>query len=111
MPQAPPVPPFETAHVVSWAAIAAASLPLVLFLPQYRHELSGAFTLACCVLGYLGGTKLPAAVRSVFHPIIVCSAVGYAGVAAKAAFFSETVDVALRTFLSKVRCCCCVPRL
>jgi NAD/NADP transhydrogenase beta subunit len=94
--------PFHSSHFISWAVVVATALPLTLVLPQYTYLLAGAFTLACCILGYLLGTKLPAAVKSVFHPIIVCGAAGYSGVAAKAAFFNEPTNVALQAFLTKV---------
>lgn len=73
-----PVSPFTPAHYLTWGLISLATLGMSAGFPNHAPTFGSLFLLASTVKGYLLGVALPAPLKVVFHPIIVCSLYGSA---------------------------------
>lgn len=99
-PSAPPKP-FTTRHYVGWGAVGVVSLVAAGTGAGPPGQAASAFMLAATVLGYLGGVSLPARVRVVAHPVIVCAAAANAGAALLGALTGAGYEAVLGSYLTK----------
>ena len=100
-PPSDPPKPFTQRHYVGWGAAGVGSLAAAALGVGDPGRVAALFMLASTVLGYLGGVSLPARVRSVAHPVIVCAAAANAGAAVLGAATGAGYDAMLAAYLTK----------
>ncbi|KAM0934093.1 putative CidB/LrgB family protein [Dioscorea sansibarensis] len=97
--------PFTNVELWAWTAIFVSSLTLAFVSPTALGTSARTclpFLLAATVLGYMGGTGLPANVKKVFHPIICCALCAELAALAYGYFSRSGVDAVLGNYLTKV---------
>ncbi|PKU69842.1 Plastidal glycolate/glycerate translocator 1, chloroplastic [Dendrobium catenatum] len=68
--------PFSTLEILVWSAVFIASFVLALINPTALGTSARTFLpflLAATVLGYMVGSRFPAFVKKIFHPIVCCA--------------------------------------
>ncbi|KAJ0989909.1 hypothetical protein J5N97_008265 [Dioscorea zingiberensis] len=97
--------PFSNIELWAWTVIFFSSLILAFLSPTALGTSARTclpFLLAATVLGYIVGSRLPANIKRVFHPIICCALSADLAALAYGYFSRSGVDAVLGNYLTKV---------
>ncbi|CAM8992365.1 unnamed protein product [Rhodiola kirilowii] len=98
-------PPFAPIEAWAWSGIFVSSFVGALLYPTALGTSARTclpFLLASTVLGYIGGTSLPAGFKKVFHPIICCALAADVAAVAFGYLSRSGLDPVLGAYLTKV---------
>ena len=100
----PSIPPFHNLHITFWAAILAIGFALINFAPTLIFNSLAAtasiFFLAATMLGFIIGTRAPAGVKKIVHPITACAIAGEGAVLVVSALCGQSFLETLRLYTS-----------
>ncbi|KAI0500353.1 hypothetical protein KFK09_018565 [Dendrobium nobile] len=97
--------PFSTLEILVWSAVFIASFVLALINPTALGTSARTFLpflLAATVLGYMVGSRFPAFVKKIFHPIVCCAFSADLAAIAYGYFSRSGLDAVLGNYLTKV---------